>query len=58
MSELNDHPENMTCIINIQTMQEKIGDKVSPVETLENLHYDWLHEMQNNLITRYNQAVA
>jgi hypothetical protein len=47
MSELFDHPENMTVISNIQQMQNIIGKPVSPIECLENLSYEWLHQMQN-----------
>jgi hypothetical protein len=46
-----------TPIINIQHMQRLIGVSVSSFDWLYKKSYDELHELQNSLIERYNQAL-
>jgi len=53
---LNEHPELMTVIINIQTMSKRIGNEI-PFSELENKNSEELHELQNELIPEYNKAV-
>lgn len=57
MKKVNVTPEQMTCIINIQMMQCKIGLQGHSFEYLARQSYDWLHNHQNSLIEHYNQAV-
>ena len=47
----------MTCIINIQSMQAKIGVNTSSTNWLIKKSYDELHKEQNSLIEHYNQAI-
>lgn len=57
MKKANVTSEQMTCIINIQMMQQKIGVQGHSFEYLADKSYDWLHDHQNGLIEHYNQAV-
>ena len=49
-------PQNMTVIINIQTMSRIIGNEI-PFNELEHKSYEELSKMQEELIPEYNQAV-
>lgn len=53
---LDTQPCLMTVIINIQTMSKKIGDEI-PFKRLEKMTSYYLHELQDELIPKYNKIV-
>ena len=48
----------MTVVSNIQSMEKAIGNETSSFESLISKTYDELHEIQNNLIKRYNESLS
>ena len=57
MSILYENPENMTTIINIQSMERIIGEGETPFSELEHKTHNELFNLQNELIPFYNQAI-
>ena len=53
-------PEKMTVICNIQAMATKIGNLnlIGTFLQLENTPLDELREMQDNMITEYNNSLT
>lgn len=60
MKTLENYPECMSVICNIQGMRAIIDSSYDPIkdfQSLKDLEYDVLHKMQNILITEYNKSL-
>jgi len=58
MKNLQFTPQQMDCIINIQTMQTVIYGKKWDLKLFASYSYDSLHDLQNDIIPLYNKAIA